>query len=140
MYPSLSVCAGALTAVMILMNGELARSIGVYGSSVVAHLTGLAAAGFVLLLSRDAATRHERMGPVALAGGAFGALAVVLASGGLVELGVPLALGLGLLGQTAASVVIDHFGLLGAPVVRFAWRRAAAMALITLGIAAISCS
>jgi len=138
MYPLLSVLAGVLTATMVLVNGELARFLGAYGSSVVVHLTGLIGATFVLLVSPRGPSESKRVGPVALFGGAFGALTVVMASRGLVELGVPLTLALGLLGQTVASVVIDHYGILGAQVVRFSWGRVGAMALIVLGITAIA--
>lgn len=136
MYRLTAVLAGAFTAVMVLMNGELALGVGVYGSSVLAHLTGLIGALAVYAVWRPAVPGHGRVGPLALVGGASGALTVVMASQGLMVLGVPLTLALGLLGQTIASVVLDHYGILGVSVVRFSRARAGAMSLICLGIAA----
>lgn len=138
MYAALSAAIGALTSVMILMNGVLAQHVGNYAASAFVHLTGLAAVSLALLVSRSGPS-VTRFKLAMLSGGALGFSTVVLANTGFATLGVSLTLGLGLLGQTVASIGVDHFGILGAPRVPLTWRRVGAVMLIVAGIAFMAC-
>jgi bacterial/archaeal transporter family-2 protein len=138
MYTFLSGLIGALTAVMIELNGGLAKDIGNYASSIFIHLTGLILVALILLLSRSKPPFQKTVSPILLSGGALGFLTVVCANVGFMSLGVSLTLALGLLGQTVAALVIDHFGWLGAPVVTFDRRKIGSLALIACGIAVMA--
>jgi transporter family-2 protein len=67
-------------------------------------------------------------------GGAVGAVSTVFTNMSAPEIGVSATLALGLMGQTAASALIDGFGVLGAARARFRPRTAAGLALIALGV------
>jgi transporter family-2 protein len=138
MYSLLSALIGALTAVMISLNGELASRIGNYASSSVIHLTGLALVGLALLLTRAKTPFQRAIPPVLLSGGALGFLTVVCANIGFMRVGVSLTVSLGLLGQIVSALAIDRFGWLGAPVVAFDRRKIGSLALIIVGIAAMA--
>ncbi|MNI28988.1 hypothetical protein D3C73_827930 [compost metagenome] len=49
-------------------------------------------------------------------------------------LGASLTLSLGLLGQSVASILIDHYGFLGAEVVKFNKQKLIGLIAISLGI------
>jgi transporter family-2 protein len=137
MYSILSALIGALTALMIALNGELAGHIGNYAASSVIHLTGLILVA-LLLLARSASPFQGKLKPWLLSGGALGFLTVAGANLGVLRLGVSLTLALGLFGQIVSALAVDHFGWLGAPVVRFDRRKIASLALIAAGIACLA--
>jgi transporter family-2 protein len=134
MYTILSGLIGALTAVMIYLNGELANRIGNFASNSFIHLTGLILVTLILLLTRSKLPFQKGISPILLTGGAIGFLTVVFANIGFMRLGVSLTLALGLLGQTISALVIDHVGWLGSPVVKFDRRKIASLALIIVGL------
>jgi transporter family-2 protein len=134
MYTIFSSLIGALLAVMIYLNGELANHIGNYASSSFIHLTGLILVTLILLLTRSETPFQKGLSPMLLSGGVLGFLTVVCANVGFINLGVSLTLALGLLGQTVSALVIDHFGWFGAPAVRFDRRKIGSLALIASGI------
>jgi transporter family-2 protein len=134
MYTIFSSLIGALLAVMIYLNGELANHIGNYASSSFIHLTGLILVTLILLLTRSETPFQKGLSPMLLSGGVLGFLTVVCANVGFINLGVSLTLALGLLGQTVSALVIDHFGWFGAPAARFDRRKIGSLALIASGI------
>lgn len=138
MYTIFSSLIGALLAVMIYLNGELANRIGNYAASIFIHLTGLFLVTLILLLTRSKTPFQKAIPPILLSGGALGFLTVVFVNVGFINLGVSLTLALGLLGQTVSALVIDHFGWLGASVVKFDRRKIGSLALIAAGIAVMA--
>lgn len=131
----LSLFMGALTAIMILLNGVLAAHLGAYASSSFIHLTGLILVLCVLGLVRSSTRRQQKISPLLFTGGAIGFLTVVFASRGFLYLGVSLTLALGLLGQTISAVVSDHFGWFGTQVVPFNRGKLVSIGLIVAGVA-----
>lgn len=69
MYTIFSSLIGALLAVMIYLNGELANHIGNYAASIFIHLTGLILVCLVLLLTRSKIPFRKGIPPVLLSGG-----------------------------------------------------------------------
>lgn len=138
MYSIFSGLIGVLTAIMIYLNGALASRIGNYAASSVIHLIGLLLIGAVLLLTRAKSPFQPAIPPILLGGGALGFLTVVFANLGVSRLGVSLTLALGLLGQTAVSLAIDHFGWIGARAVPFDRRKLGSLVLIVGGIAVMA--
>ena len=137
MYTIFSSLIGALLAVMIYLNGELANQVGNYAASIFIHLTGLILVCLILLLTRKTPFR-KGIPPVLLSGGALGFLTVVFVNVGFMNLGGSVPLALGLLGQTISALVIDHFGWFGASVVKFDRRKIGSLVLITGGIAVMA--
>ena len=139
MYAILSSLVGALTAVMIELNGGLAKGMGNYASSTFIHLTGLILVGLMLFLTGSKLSFQKALPPLFLSGGALGFLTVVCANIGFVSLGISLTLALGLLGQTVSALASDHCGWLGTPFVAFDRWKIGSLALIASGIAVMAC-
>ena len=133
-----SVLSGVLIAAMILVNGELGVAWGNYHATVFVHLSGLLCIALVLLCKRVSLKNSLRAAPwQSYLGGFIGILGVVGNNLSFAALGVSATLALGLLGQTAAALLIDSFGLLGAKKIPFDGRRLVGAALIAAGAAAM---
>lgn len=129
---------GALTAVMLYLNGALAHRIGNYAAGSVIHLTGLLLITLMLLLTRSNLPVRRPIAPRLLTGGALGFLTVLCANVGVAKLGVALTLALGLVGQTVSALVIDQHGWFGASVVRVDRRHYGSLTLMAAGIAVMA--
>ncbi len=103
MYTILSGLIGALTAVMIYLNGGLASRIGNYASSTFIHLSGLILVAIMLVLTRSKSPFQKTIPPMLLSGGALGFLTVVCANVGFMNLG-------GVLDSGPRPVGPNHFG------------------------------
>lgn len=134
MYSLLSTLLGVLTALMVALNGALAQSIGNAPATGIIHLIGLLLVTPLTLLSPEQPRPRLTFSPWLLAGGALGFLTVACANASLARLDVSLVLALSLFGQSVSALVIDHYGWLGATVVRFQWSKLASLALILVGI------
>ncbi len=133
-----SLLSGMLIAAMILVNGELGVNLGNYHATVFVHISGLIAISLVLLIKRERIRGTLRAAPfINYLGGCIGVLAVVGNNISFSALGVSATLALGLLGQTAAALIVDSFGLLGAKKIPFDKRRLIGAALIAAGAAAM---
>lgn len=130
----LSALSGVMIAVMILANGRLSTAWGSWAAAVIIHLVGLGVLLAWLAIRRVNPFVRRGMPWSLYLGGAVGAVATVLTNMATPEIGVSATLALGLLGQTAASALIDGFGLMGARKARPNIRTAAGMALIAAGI------
>ena len=118
-YYLLAVCAGLGITLQTTLNGQLAKGVG--GDSVAAALFSFTAGAVclgVFSLMRGGIVASLAAIPAqpwwSLLGGLLGAGAllsyVVLAP----KIGLSALLGLAIAGQIVSSLVIDHFGLMGA--------------------------
>lgn len=134
MYKLYSGFIGVLIAIMITINGSLANGIGNYSSTVLIHVVGLIAISVILII-KQIKIRHHRNIPFYLySAGAIGVFTVLFNNLSFSKLGVSLTVALGLLGQTLASLVIDHYGLLGVPMVKLRKEKFIGIILVALGI------
>ena len=131
----LAALSGAMISVMILMNVDLAFAWGNWAAAVVIHIAGLVVVLGWMLIRREKPFTRVRMRPALYLGGALGVLTTVFTNMSAPVIGVSATLALGLLGQSAASAVLDGFGLMGAKKTRFRLKTAAGMALIAVGVA-----
>lgn len=113
MYDLLSVLIGVIIAVMVAVNGGLTTQYGVFGAAVIIHIVGSIFA-FLLIKIRRKNSAHRRGIPLWLyMGGAVGVLTVILYNFSYGKISLTSIVALSLWGQTAASLVIDSFGLFG---------------------------
>ncbi len=134
----LSALRRVMIAVMILVNGWLSTVLGSWSAAVIIHLVGWGWCSCWLALRHENPFERRGMRWGLYLGGAVGAAATVFTNMAAPEIGVSATLALGLLGQTAASALIDGFGILGARKARLRLRTAAGMALIAAGISVMS--
>ena len=134
----LMLVAGALVAIQAPINAMLARGLGsAVSAAVVSFAVGLVALAVVALLTapRPETAALRALPPHAWIGGLMGAVFVASAAWAAPRLGIAWLLVLTIAGQLAAALVIDHFGLLGAPRQPATAARLAGLALVLAGAA-----
>lgn len=130
----ISVLIGVLIALMVLFNGSLSSSLGNYQAGVIIHVVGLIATSLFMLI-RGLKIKIKKNIPFYMyMAGAIGVFTVLFNNIGFMTLGASLTLAIGLLGQTLASILCDHFGLLGTEQFRFENKKILGIALILIGI------
>ena len=130
----ISTFIGVLIAIMVMFNGTLSNTLGNYTSIVVIHLVGLLAMILVLLATKSKIKNVKGIPLYLYSAGAIGVFTVLFTNLSFSALGLSLTLALGLLGQSLASMVIDHFGLLKMKVIKFEKKKCIGLLFITFGI------
>ncbi len=114
------ILAGAGTVVQTAMNAQLRSSLGhaILGASVNFSVGFLVLIALVTLMRIPLPSHHavSQTPWWAWFGGALGATFVAVVAFASRDLGALLVMGLIIVGQVIASIVIDHYGLLGFPV------------------------
>ena len=113
MYQLLTLFTGVMTAVMVSLNGNLALLHGAFPAAAIVHGVGSLFALALCALQREKRplTGH---GPWWIyLGGAIGVLTLMFQNMAFGRISVTSIVALALLGQTAASLAVDHFGLFG---------------------------
>ncbi|MGG0726733.1 DMT family transporter [Bacillus paramycoides] len=134
LYNFLSVFIGALIAIMIPLNGILSEIIGNYTASVVIHLVGLVAVVIVLIINKNKILFEKGIPLYLYSAGAIGVFTVLFSNICFSALGASITIALSLLGQSIASIVIDHYGLLGMKVAKFEKKKLIGLLFISSGI------
>lgn len=134
MYNLISAVIGALIAIMLGFNGMLSSVTGNYTASVIIHSVGLFCMIFLLFITKSKVQFKRNFPLYIYSAGAIGVFTVLFNNQSYIHLGASLTLSLGLLGQSIASVAIDHFGLLGMKIVRFNKKKIFGLLFIGLGI------
>ena len=130
----IAMISGALSAITVAQNGDLARYFGNIPATVIVHVVGLATMLLWLALRRGK-IRWNRATPwYGYFGGVLGVLTVLGCNVSFAALGVSVSVALMLLGQTLLGAAIDQFGLLGAARRPFRRQHALSFLLIAGGI------
>lgn len=134
----LAFLVGAGLVIQVGLNMAVSRALGgaVYGT-LVNFVVGTVAIAVFLFLSRQAWPAREAFAGVpawAWMGGLFGALYVGVATFAGPRLGALLLLALTVAGQMIASVIVDHYGLLGFPQHPVSLGRVVGIVLLVVGI------
>lgn len=129
-----SIFVGALIAVMILLNGTLANSIGNYTASVVIHSIGLLGILGILMVKGSKLRLSKEVPKYAYTAGIIGVMPIIFNNIGFNVLGVSITLALGMFGQSITSIIVDHYGLFGMPVVPFNSRKIVGLIIILIGM------
>jgi transporter family-2 protein len=133
----LVLLAGGMIALQAPTNAILARA---GGSPVLAALISFAVGTVTLLLVWLASGNRPRVGafgglpPYAWLGGAYGALYVAVAAYAAPRLGLAALITIGIAGQIAMALLLDHFGALGLPREPINLGRIAGVALVFAGV------
>lgn len=134
MYKLYSVFIGVLISLMIMFNGVLSQNLGNYPAAAIIHFLGLIIISIVLTVKGIRINLCRDIPLYLYIGGFLGVFTILFNNIGFSHLGASLTLALGLLGQTIASIVIDHYGLLGMEVVKFRKEKLAGLIAISIGI------
>lgn len=138
-YLIVALGTGAAIAVQTLANTRLRVALGTpIWAAIAQFIVGLAALVVIAVLARQPAPVMgglSRMPWWGWVGGAVGALFIVVSIVLTPRLGTALTLATITVGQLLAALVLDHYGLLGAPVVRLSLPRVLGAACLLAGIA-----
>lgn len=134
MYYLFSVVTGILVALMIVANGKLSDSIGVYSSTVIIHIVGLIFVSVIYLLDKKSQRQKRKLPFYLYLGGLLGVATVVFNTLAYSKISVSALLALGLLGQSIASIFFDQFGWFGMTKVPFKKRKLVGLSFVLIGI------
>ncbi|QGU94390.1 EamA-like transporter family protein [Clostridium bovifaecis] len=134
MYKLSAVFIGLLIAVMVTFNGILASYAGDYLAVLIVQVTALVTISLILIIKRKKINLKREIPFYLFLGGAIGVVLTLFNNICFKHLGVSLTLSLGLLGQSVAAVIIDHFGLLGMDKYEFNKEKLIGFALAFAGI------
>jgi len=113
----IGLIGGVAIAAQAPMSSSISQNTGNLESIFIIHIGGAIAAGIPLLLMKGGDLRNIGTVPVyALFGGVLGLLVVGSINYAIPRVGVAPTLGLTIMGQLLAGLLLDHFGLLGLPV------------------------
>ncbi|MBU1003065.1 MAG: DMT family transporter [Proteobacteria bacterium] len=141
-YLLLAVVAGATAPIQAGINGQLRVSWA--GDSVlvsfISFVVGTLTLGLYMVLTRLPLPSLPTAGQVPWwhwSGGTLGAFFVTMTVLLAYRLGGTTLFALVVAGQLMASLVLDHFGLLGYPVQVISWQRLAGVAFLVVGVVLI---
>jgi bacterial/archaeal transporter family-2 protein len=137
-YLALALGTGAAIAVQTLANTRLKVALGTpVWAALAQFVVGLVVLAVVAVVMRQPADTGSlsRMPWWGWLGGAVGALFIVVSIVLTPRLGTALTLATLTVGQLIAALVLDHYGLMGAPVVRLSAPRVLGAACLLAGIA-----
>lgn len=134
----LGVTAGLGLTIQVGMNAQLRRVLqSSWSAALVSFLVGTMAIVAVLFATRTPIPARDTFAtvpPWAWFGGLFGAFYVAISTIVATELGATSLLVLGLAGQLAMALVVDHYGWLGLPVNPITGIRILGVALLCAGV------
>ena len=133
----LVLAAGGMISLQAPTNAILARA---GGSPVLAALISFAVGTVTLLLvwlatgPRPRSSAFAGLPPYAWLGGASGALYVAVAAYAAPKIGLASLITIGIAGQIATALLLDHFGALGLPRDPLSFGRIAGALLVIAGV------
>lgn len=134
MYKISAIFIGFLVALMVTANGVLAKGAGDMFSVLIIHMVGLVAISIILLVTRKKFSSLRGIPIYLFSAGAIGVFTVLFNNMTINQLGVSLTVAMALFGQSIASVIIDHYGLLGMEVHKFQKEKIVGFLMIGIGI------
>lgn len=130
----LATLIGVMLSFMVLSNGTLAEYLGNYPSTVLNHAIGLSLVLTIIFFKKIKIKTLPNSPFYAYLGGAIGVFTVLFTNISFNHLGMSRTLALGLLGQSVTSIIIDHFGFLGMPKIKFNAKKSIGLGFVGLGI------
>lgn len=135
MYKLYSALIGFLLAIMIAFNGMLSSNLGNNLALVIIHSVGLFLITFILIVSKKKIVFLRNIPMYLYTAGFIGVFTVAFTNMSYNNIGASVTFALSLLGQSIASIAVDHYGLLGMKAIKFKKEKLVGLVLISLGIA-----
>lgn len=134
MYKNLALINGAILAIMVFFNGMLASIIGPYMSTLIYHVLGFILIMMISIIKKNRLPNLKSLPFIFFLPGILGVITILLNNISIPQIGVTLAVGVGLFGQLVMSAIVEHFGLFGMPVNRLKKEKTLGFSIISLGI------
>jgi bacterial/archaeal transporter family-2 protein len=130
----IGLLGGVAVGIQSPIAGAMAQKIGGTASSFVIHLSGAILSGILLVAQGGEKIKEWHSLPwYMLAAGLWGLVLYLTINVTLPRLGSTMMVVLIIIGQLAAGVIIDHFGLLGVPVRQIDLSRVLGLAALVIG-------
>lgn len=138
LFAALALLAGIATTLQASANAGLSQRVGL-GAALVLNTLIVLAGALVFFVARGPHANFFPAGtPWALyIGGACGFVIILCLAFVFPKIGAAWAIALVVLGQSAAALAIDHYGLLGMPKDPITLPRVAGLALLALGVSLV---
>jgi bacterial/archaeal transporter family-2 protein len=134
----LGLAAGLGLTLQVGMNTQLRKVLNsAYSAALISFVVGTVALVALILVTRTALPSRAALAGVpswAWFGGLFGAFYVAISTVVAAQLGATSLLVLGLAGQLAMALVVDHYGWLGLPEHPITLMRLMGVALVSAGV------
>lgn len=129
------VFAGAAIATQAAFNATLSRAVGLWPTSFLVHVVGMAAALLPLWLFRSQSQwQGWNTAPwYVYLGGVLGVLIIYSISHVVTQLGVSAGVSIVIAAQLVVAMLIDQFGWFGIPVKPFDWVKLVGVLFLFLG-------
>jgi len=134
MYKLSAIFIGGIISLMLFCNGELSLRLGNYNAVVLIHLVGILVVACIMIIKHQKFSFGKSIPIYLYTGGAIGVIMIIFNNICINALGVSLTLSIGLLSQSLAASVIDHFGLLGMEIHKLKKRKIIGFSFVLLGI------
>lgn len=130
----LAIIAGVAIAIQSTLNNLLTKYVGVWTTNAVVHGSGLLVAVCItMLLGKNQLASFGAAPWYSLLGGTLGVCIVASVIFAITQLNVGFTITILVVSQVVAATLIDHFGLLGCPVVPMDWKRIMGICLLFAG-------
>lgn len=134
MYKNLALINGAILAIMVFFNGMLSSITGPYMSTLVYHVLGFILIMIISIIKKNRLSNLKELPLIFFLPGILSVITILLNNISIPNIGVTLAVGVGLFGQLVMSALVEHFGLFGMPVNRLKKEKILGFSIISLGI------
>lgn len=130
-----AVAAGTAMALQGSLNTVLGKAVGMLEATFFVHLSGTVVLIALLLFGVGEGNIGQWLKApwYSYLGGLLGVAIIYLVQASISKLGVALATALIVVGQVAAALVIDHFGLFGLREIPFTWWKLFGLFLLAAG-------
>ena len=135
MYYIFSIIAGAIVSVMVVINGKLSDSYGVYLATAAIHFVGLVFAAIVTAIRKETLLPAKKIPLRFYLGGAVGVITIMFNNMCFGKISVSAILALCLLGQGITSLVFDQYGFFSMPKHAFRKNKLIGLLVVLIGIA-----
>jgi transporter family-2 protein len=134
----LGLAAGLGLTVQVGMNTQLRKVLNsAFSAALISFTVGTVTLVALIVVTRTALPSRTMLAEVpawAWFGGLLGAFIVAISTVVAAQLGATSLLVLGLTGQLAMALVVDHYGWLGLPEHPITWMRLMGVALVAAGV------
>lgn len=134
MYYILSLITAALISVMIAINGELTSCYNFFTATVIIHLVGFLATSCLCAIRKVQIFSGKKLPILLYSGGAIGVATTMFNTIAFGQISVSAIVALGLVGQSAASLIIDQFGFFNMPRKRFSFPKLIGLIFTVAGV------
>lgn len=134
MYKMLAIINGLLIALMILINGTLAKITGLYLSLTIINLLCFFMIVIIIRVKKQSLKPIAQLPKYLFFAGLIGLLNIMLNNISYIHLGATLCMGLTLYGQLIASLIIDFGGFFGLKKQAFHPKKIIGVIIMSLGV------